>query len=894
MKKTIKDLGLAVLAAMLVFAFAGCKEPEDDPLPPPPPVTIPVTPPTDTIINTVAIQDIIAPVKGTTPKTTATVTGNFTIGSVSWSPTDNPFKGGEVYTASVILTAKSGYTFTGLSSATINGQNATISNNTGSTVTLSYIFSRTDTKTVTSISIKSQPTTLNYTHGNTLNLAGLVVTLIHDDSTTEDVPSANFTAKNINVSPSQGISLVHATHNGQSITITYGSLTLTTFPLTVAKAAGTWVNTATVNTTYSPTLTLGDLTLPSGYAFTMPTTKLNAGNNQSFAATYTNPNENYEAASGKITVDVAKADPSSWPTAATITYGSPLSASALSGGDTTAGYFAWTTGSTIPNITNSGYSVTFTPFNTANYNTKTSMVAITVNKIVVSDTVAAPGLNRIAHNRILTSTVGGGQSIEYGISTSNNSANAVWQTELLFTGLNTATTYYIFARIAERPNYTAGPASSSLQVMTRSSNELTVTNTAEWTDALAHITAFGNGTIEILQTYTIMVNGNVAVPGSTNNSFGSVSNVAVTLQGNGKLYLNSTGNMIRVVDNQTLIIDSVALTLQGFKQGQNGATEHNHYPLINLSVGTLELKNGKISDNVFQKNSYSPPVGGSGVSVGNNSTFTMTGGTISGNSCGNFPDEEGEGSDAYIYGGGVYVGNNSTFTMTAGIISGNNISIKRNSYLWYGDLRGGGVYVGNNSTFTMAGGIISDNNSSIISSYSYITSSASYGGGVYIGNNSTFTMTGGTISGNNQSINSNNHFVSGNIYGGGVYVGNNSTFTMTEGTISGNSHNISQGVNYSDYSENCYGVGVYLYKNSVGYDSKFTKTGGIIYGNDASDTNKNTVTGANAYGNAVYYSSPSTGYYRDSTLGENDNLSSTSPLPTNSGQTLNGWTLRTW
>ena len=59
---------------------------------------------------------------------------------VSWSPEDNPFKGGTQYTATVPLTAETGYTFTGgLSTATINGQSATVINNTGgATVTLSY------------------------------------------------------------------------------------------------------------------------------------------------------------------------------------------------------------------------------------------------------------------------------------------------------------------------------------------------------------------------------------------------------------------------------------------------------------------------------------------------------------------------------------------------------------------------------------------------------------------------------------------------------------------------------------------------------------------------------------------------------------------------------------
>ena len=72
----------------------------------------------------------------------------------------------------------------------------------------------------------------------------------------------------------------------------------------IAKAAGTFGSPAAVGTTYTPGLTLANLTLPAGYVWNAPTTPLNAGNNQTFPATYTNPNGNYEPADGNITVNV--------------------------------------------------------------------------------------------------------------------------------------------------------------------------------------------------------------------------------------------------------------------------------------------------------------------------------------------------------------------------------------------------------------------------------------------------------------------------------------------------------------------------------------------------------------------------------------------------------------
>jgi len=194
-------------------------------------------PDSPTAITTISIS-ITAPVKGATPSTTASNSaeggGNFTIGTVSWSPNDNLFLGNTVYAATLTLTANSGYTFAGLSSATINGQSVEISNNTGSAVSLSHTFPATNEKTATSIAIKNLPITLTYTHGDTLDLTGLAVTLIYDDNTTEDAAADRFADKNITANPSQGNSLVRSTHNGKPVVITYGDLTpLATGNLTV-------------------------------------------------------------------------------------------------------------------------------------------------------------------------------------------------------------------------------------------------------------------------------------------------------------------------------------------------------------------------------------------------------------------------------------------------------------------------------------------------------------------------------------------------------------------------------------------------------------------------------------------------------------------------------------
>ncbi|UKI50097.1 MAG: hypothetical protein L6U99_01120 [Clostridium sp.] len=65
-----------------------------------------------------------------------------------------------------------------------------------------------------------------------------------------------------------------------------------------------------------------------------------------------------------------------------MTYGNALSAYTLSGGAASvAGTFKWTNGSTKPTVTTTTASVTFTPTDTKNYNTKVFNITISVAKL---------------------------------------------------------------------------------------------------------------------------------------------------------------------------------------------------------------------------------------------------------------------------------------------------------------------------------------------------------------------------------------------------------------------------------------------------------------------------------------------------------------------------------
>ncbi|MBT3271920.1 MAG: fibronectin type III domain-containing protein, partial [Spirochaetales bacterium] len=68
----------------------------------------------DQTITFLAIPGITAPVTGVTPATTTIDTTQYT-GTITWSPAAGTFAASTVYTANIVLTAKAGFTLTGVS-----------------------------------------------------------------------------------------------------------------------------------------------------------------------------------------------------------------------------------------------------------------------------------------------------------------------------------------------------------------------------------------------------------------------------------------------------------------------------------------------------------------------------------------------------------------------------------------------------------------------------------------------------------------------------------------------------------------------------------------------------------------------------------------------------------
>jgi|GEM_PF-3349998 len=215
---------------------------------------------------------------------------------------------------------------------------------------------------------------------------------------------------------------------------------------------------------------------------------------------------------------------------------------------------------------------------------------------------------------------------------------------------------------------------------------------------------------------------------------------------------------------------------------------------ICIKKGTVNFTGGTIEENYIDgadKNC------GAGVFVEGGGTFKMTDGTITG--CKTNPDIS---SPQLSKGGGVFV-KDGTFTMYGGTVSGNTVTASGVTPGYAALAAGGGVYV-QKGTFTMSAGKVSGN-------------TADKGGGIY-GEQSGYDLgvikiSGGEVSGNTATSNS---YAGGGIYsrhqltvsdsaeikdntapngkGGGILIAFNGAFDFTGGTVSGNTAKQGSGI----------------------------------------------------------------------------------------------------
>jgi len=263
---------------------------------------------------TSAAVDVIAPVTGATPSGTATTSGtvNFTLGTVAWSPNHNPFQGGTQYTATVTLTAQPGHTFTGLSTATINGQTATVTNNIGTAVTLSFTFPDTDLAPITTAAITvTAPATGATPNTVATGTGNFTMSAVSWTPTDNPFLAATQYTASVTLTASSGhtfTGLTTATINTQIATTSNNIGTAVTlsfeFPATptIPTISPTTVSSGTVGTLYTqaftatgtPTITwlAPTGTLPPGLTFNMATGTLSGTPTQDGSFTFTVRAEN--------------------------------------------------------------------------------------------------------------------------------------------------------------------------------------------------------------------------------------------------------------------------------------------------------------------------------------------------------------------------------------------------------------------------------------------------------------------------------------------------------------------------------------------------------------------------------------------------------------------------
>lgn len=269
-----------------------------------------------------------------------------------------------------------------------------------------------------------------------------------------------------------------------------------------------------------------------------------------------------------------------------------------------------------------------------------------------------------------------------------------------------------------------------------------------------------SGEISAATPWELHVSGTITATAITGEALieadSTVGNLAIVGEGSGAtINANKKGRVLYVDSDTSVTIKSVTLTGGGVPSSIARNTVYKGLCVYVATNGNLTMESGSsITGNTSTKATH-------GGGVYNEGTFTMNGGTISGN----LARTTGTGRNQ-IGGDGGGVFNNGTFTMNDGTISTNKAMAG-----------GSGVY-NNGGTFTMNDGTINGNGvqegSSIVFS----------GAGVM--NRATFNMYDGTISGNESTY-----------MGGGVY-NVEGTFTMHGGTISGNSAATSESARATD------------------------------------------------------------------------------------------------
>lgn len=198
-------------------------------------------------ITEVNITDIEAPVKKATPDTTATASSNLSVSEVSWTPnlSSGTFAANTAYTASVTVTPDTNYTFDTSAVYKINGETATVADDSNGAKVLTYTFPATEDKTIESIAVTKAPTNTSYKYNESFDSSGMEVTGTYDTGETAVLASSDYTVVD------GGNLAVGKT--SVTIALVADSVITTTQDITVSKADANVTKDYSVSLCYSQT-----------------------------------------------------------------------------------------------------------------------------------------------------------------------------------------------------------------------------------------------------------------------------------------------------------------------------------------------------------------------------------------------------------------------------------------------------------------------------------------------------------------------------------------------------------------------------------------------------------------------------------------------------------------
>ena len=256
--------------------------------------------------------------------------------------------------------------------------------------------------------------------------------------------------------------------------------------ITVSKADPVYTAPTGLTATYGDTL--ADVTLPTGWTWADDTQSVGDAGINNFNATFTpSDTDNYNVIENvSVSITVNKADPiANVPTGLTATYGDTLADVTLTNPEgNTAGAWAWADSTeSVGDAGSHTFQANFTPNDTANYNTASADVTVTVGKKAASVTAdeksktygdADPALTAV-----VTGTVGS-DTLNYTLSRAEG---------------NNAGEYAITVTLGQNPNYDVTATGSKLTIGKRAATVTAEAKSKTYGAADPTLTAVVSGTV---------------------------------------------------------------------------------------------------------------------------------------------------------------------------------------------------------------------------------------------------------------------------------------------------------------------------------------------------------------------------------------------------------------